>query len=88
MGMKCYTIYTETTDVVAILEICDLHFSGYTYYLANGRYKGRREDSMVIEVVSTSLDIQRVYSAAKEIKKTTRQASVLVTEHTIGHSYI
>lgn len=50
--MKLYRVCTENKNYSDILDYLDKHFpDGYTVIHANGAWQGKREKSLVIEIV-------------------------------------
>lgn len=72
-----YRIFTEDVNRAGIQSLCDSSFDGYTLIPAQGCYKGTREQSLIIEISTRSLDA--VTRLAQSIKALNRQDSVLVT---------
>lgn len=71
-----HRIMTEDINRENILAIADKHFDCYTWTAHNGRYKGKHEASLTIEVIGGSYaDALRV---AEEIKVANHQDSVLI----------
>ncbi len=81
--MKLYRIYTEDKGIPKLRQeieaIVSAHFDGYTIFDgAVGYWKGARENSLVIEVLTGRPDL--VTYVAKTIKKVNKQEAVLVIE--------
>lgn len=74
-------IYTEDKNRNRIHAICQEHLTGYTLIPCEGVWKGVKEQSVVIEVVDSSLNFPRkaCQKVAREIKDVNKQESVLIT---------
>lgn len=72
-----YRIYTEDRHNLAYLT--GRYFDGSTLLYGNGAYKGTSEDSVIIEVIGTSADLQKIVDLAGDIRVVNAQESVLVT---------
>lgn len=79
--MRQYRIYTEAKPNVEALA--SKIFDGFTVYKAVGYWKGKKESSIVIEVLSESLDIDateyKVNHLVSVIKRVNEQEAVLVS---------
>ncbi len=73
--VRIYRIYTEKK--VGIEKLISFYFDGFSILNAIGYWKGQREDSIVIEIITN--DNNKVKALVQEIKKTNRQECVLVT---------
>jgi hypothetical protein len=71
-----YRIYTEDVNSDGIEAILDGAFKGYTIFRGEGRWKGKKENSIVIEIEGTTR--KRVLAVAKKIKAANKQEAVLV----------
>ena len=79
-GQVIYRLYTESSPEYDenTFRILDAYFGGYTWWHAEGRYKGHAEHSLIVEVVGDA-DLGRVImAAAREIRAENRQDAVLV----------
>ena len=52
--MKIYRLYTENKHRSFIEHLVARYFSGFTIYKAIGYWQGKKEKSLVIEIVSDS----------------------------------
>lgn len=78
--MKQYRLYTENTNIHTIRELVDGYLEGYTIYFTEGRWRGKREDSLVIEVLSPVPLDATLENLAEAIKKASKQAEVWIVE--------
>jgi uncharacterized membrane-anchored protein YitT (DUF2179 family) len=73
-----FRIYTENKNQEKIEEIISRHFDGFTIYKAEGFWRLQKEKTLVIEILGESNIVEKINSAAKEIKKENNQDAVLV----------
>lgn len=73
-----FRILTEDVDRPAIFKILDSHVDGYTVTPSIGSWRGRRENSLAIDLVD--VDQFTVARIAESIRVENRQESVLVLE--------
>jgi len=71
-----YRIITERKEDYQIEKILDSYFESYTMYAARGVYKGEKEDSLIIEIISE--DYQAIISVCHKIKIINNQESVML----------
>lgn len=77
--MKLYRVCTENKNYSNILDYLDKHFSnGYTVIHANGAWQGKREKSLVIEIVSKEQNSITIEHLAYWLRKHNDQQAVLV----------
>jgi len=78
--MKLYKICTENKNYEAILDRLDSQFpDGYTIINANGAWQGKREKSLIIEVVSDAPSIESdIGKLCYWLKKYNEQEAILV----------
>lgn len=75
-----YRIHTEGTNLAETRAILDERFDGYTMFEGDGRYKGKGEPALIIEVWSEGDALfTAVQSAANAIKTANAQQVVCVT---------
>lgn len=72
-----YRICTEDKNRRQLTDLIDQHFDGYTLYTVEGRWKGKPEDALVIELASHGA-FSRVKVLAEAIKELNQQESVLI----------
>lgn len=72
-----YRLYTEEYGNLRDLTL--RYFDGFTFFPTIGYYQGIREVGMVIEIIGTSDDLQKVVHLAGDIREVNNQTSVLVT---------
>jgi len=73
-----FRIYTENKNQDKIEEIISRHFDGFTIYKAEGFWRLQKEKTLIIEILGESDIVEKINSAAKEIKKENNQDAVLV----------
>ena len=73
---KVYRIYTEDVDRNAVIRTVAKQFESFTLHETVGYYRGKAEDSIVIEIAGAKE--ASVKSLAKKIRQLTSQKSVLV----------
>lgn len=72
-----YRLYTENKH--GIVSTVARYFDGATVFPADGLWRDTTEDSVVIEIVASRADLQRIVNLAGDIKVRNNQSSVLVT---------
>jgi hypothetical protein len=84
--MYLYRIYTEATGEMRerALEQVIVAFPGFTVHDTVGYWRGKREASMVIEVVAQVTDRRKVYDLAQAIREVNAHQAVLVTYQRCG----
>ena len=75
-----YRICTEDKNRRQLTDLIDHHFDGYTLYTVEGRWKGKAEDALVIEIAGDLADRAPVHILAHEIKALNAQEAVLIEE--------
>lgn len=75
-----YRIVTEDKNRRHLTDCIDRHFSGYRLYTTEGRWKGKREAALVIEIAELDGEDfhERVYVLARNIKALNGQEAVLI----------
>jgi len=73
-----YRVITEDKDRTNIESWVGVFFEGFTIYPATGYWKGKRENSLVIEIDAFPDDPQLVYRLAYALKYINHQEAVLV----------
>ena len=73
-----YRILTEDKNRDKVLAFVNQYFDGYTWYAANGAWKGETESTLVIEIEGGWPEA--IGEIAHEIKTVNKQQSVLVQE--------
>lgn len=79
-------IYTEDKNRAGIVAILDALFDGYTVIPTLGRWHGKDERSLCIELLDS--DREKATQAAIRIKELNRQESVLVTEEPVASVFV
>lgn len=72
-----YRIYTKDKNRSKIEHLVSASHDGFTLIPAIGFYQGKQEKSLIIEILETTL--ADAVKLAESIKRSNRQASVLVT---------
>lgn len=72
-----YRLYTEEKDNLDLLT--GRYFAGYTKLYGIGAYQGIKEPCIVIEIIGTPADLQKIVNLAGDIRVVNEQESVLVT---------
>ncbi len=78
MKTKLYRIYTENVNRQDVEKIVDVAFTGSTTFVACGRWQGKAENSLVVEIIGTEADERMVVATANAIKHANSQQAVLV----------
>lgn len=80
-----YKIYTENRKLGWIKSILNQYFTGYTIYKTEGYYKGRKEKSLVIEIITENNQWKyvelRLRTLVKMLKGYGSQNEVLVIKN-------
>jgi hypothetical protein len=87
--MVLYRLYTE--DIKGTENLVSWGFEGFTLIKAQGYWKGKVENSLVIEIlVDTQNDEAdaKVFALADRIKACNKQESVLVTAQIIEAKFV
>lgn len=74
-----YRLYTEDTNLPTLRALTARYFDGYTLLFGQGCYKATMESTVVVEVIGTPADLQKVVNLAGDIRVVNAQQSVLVT---------
>lgn len=74
-----YRLYTEDENRQEIFAIVTKYFQGFTVFYGNGFWKTKKENSLVIEIV-TSENFINIKQICEEIKTLNKQTSVLVVK--------
>ena len=87
--MKIHRIYTEDVNRDSIYQILDSLFAGYTVIPATGSWEGKRENSLVVELVDEdNTRSELVNAAARIIKDANHQQAVMVTSQPVEVQFI
>lgn len=84
-----YRIYTEDSsrrrpDLWAnAINIIALRFESFTVVQGKGYWKGKEENTLIIEIIGDSRDGAKVARAAESIRTTNKQEAVLITRHDV-----
>jgi hypothetical protein len=76
--MRLYRVFTENKNQPAVERIASKLFEGFTLYNAIGFWKGAKEKSLLLEVVTDKPE--RVDLLAGRIKRHNNQEVVMVEE--------
>jgi acetolactate synthase regulatory subunit len=71
-----HRIYTEAKNKRNILKVANQRFESFTVQATSGFYKGRKEKSIVIEIVGASA--RSIEQLADKIRRMNGQSSVLI----------
>jgi len=82
-----YRIYTENKSRQTIEQLTNKYFQGYTLLQGTGHYQGKREPSIILEIVGNEIDRQ-IEQLARDIKHANNQESILVQKLQNEHSFI
>ena len=77
-----YRLYVGFPDKVGVFDCAPYigrYFDGATIYATGGLWQGAREDSIVVEIVSTLAQLQAIVSLAGDLRIAFEQTTVLVT---------
>jgi len=85
---KLYRLYTECKNEKVVLEIADTFFAGYTVYHAKGKWEGKEEASLILELVGNEKDGEQMEELARLIGKLNQQECVIITEQEIKTIFI
>jgi hypothetical protein len=77
--LKVHRIQTEDVNRDGVLALLDQAFEAYTVNLSLGRWKGKSEPSLTIEVTGTTYEA--VSKVAEDIRSMNAQEAVLVSEY-------
>lgn len=77
--MRCFRIYTERLNENKIRELLAISFDGFTILRTTGYWKGKKENSLIIEVMTRNGRLIKAIGDA--IKKQNNQEAVLITSH-------
>ena len=77
LGSRLYRLYTEDKGNVA--QLVAPYFDSCTVLTATGYWRGIAEPSVVVEILGTAQDSEKVARLAEHIRVTNAQESVLVT---------
>jgi hypothetical protein len=79
MPLKVHRIQTEDVNRDGVLALLDQAFEAYTVNLSLGRWRGKSEPSLTIEVTGTTYEA--VSKVAEDIRSMNSQEAVLVSEY-------
>jgi hypothetical protein len=71
-----HRIYTEDKNKRAILRLVSAQFESFTVQPTDGYYRGRREQSIVLEIVGAPP--RQIKQLAEQIRRMNGQKSVLI----------
>lgn len=77
--LKVHRIQTEDVNRDGVLALLDQAFEAYTVNLSLGRWRGKSEPSLTIEVTGTTYEA--VSKVAEDIRSMNAQEAVLVSEY-------
>ena len=73
-----YRLYTEDTGSGNVPDIVGGYFPGFTCYPAVGSWQGASENTIVVDILGTLADLQKVIDCAGDIRVIEHQSSVLL----------
>ena len=81
-----YRLYTERRNLPELTALVSGAFDGYTLIWTTGFWRGLREQSVIVEIVTegTIEDRAKVYDLASAIRVALSQSAVLVTEQGVN----
>lgn len=91
--MKKVFFYVGSNNATGMLEVEKIeavvssHFDGFTAFEVIGYWKGKKEKTMKVEVVTDETDA-KIIKVAKELKNALEQESVLVETITSNCAFI
>lgn len=87
-----YRIYTEDVNRPKIEKIIGRFFEGFTLITGRGFWKGKAEDSLIIEIFATSNDCpnvrERIDVICEEINTSNKQECCMVVTSNVDVRYI
>jgi hypothetical protein len=81
--MSVYRIYTEDKNRDKVIEIISNTFEGFNVSTGTGIWKGKIENSLIIEIIDTwdrEIIDENVEFVSKKIKELNQQETVLITK--------
>jgi len=73
-----YVRHTENADETLIADIVGKKYPSFTILTGTGYWKGKKENSLVIEIIGDDINVSDINEIALEIKKVNNQEAVLV----------
>lgn len=87
--MKAYRLYTERKNIKFINRLFNESFKGFTIYETTGYWNGRKEKSIVYEVItSDAAAMLKLTSIAKAICGYNKQDTVLVRSSEVNSKIV
>lgn len=86
--MKLYRICTENKNREQVEQAIGVLFDGFTVFEASGYWQGKRELSLVIEIIGESDDSRHIEMVATTIRDFNKQECVLVQELEIEAKFV
>jgi len=77
---KLFRIHTENKNRADIIKEVSKHFQGFTVFNAIGYWQGKKEQSLIIEVLASSKAQSKIESIARYIKVHNKQEAVLIVK--------
>jgi hypothetical protein len=79
-----YRIYTENTKRQHVIrDAVSKRYPGFTLIKGVGYWQGKREQSLIIEIITPRPDDKTILKLAGDIKRLNRQESVLVVKYPV-----
>ena len=79
--MKSFKIYTENKNEDWIKELLNISFDGFTIIYTQGHWKGKQEDSIIVEILTD--DKALIKAVSQKIKAYNNQEAVLISGHDV-----
>jgi hypothetical protein len=83
-----FRIYTEDVDRQSIIRTAAQYFANFTVLLGTGYYKGKPEQTIILEIVAEPTDVNRVHELARTLGIVNTQECVLVLSQYSQHSLV
>ena len=74
-----YRLYTEDNHRNLLYGIVSRYFNGATFLYGNGLWQGAIENSVVIEIIASTADLQTIIHLAGDIRTRNTQQTVLIS---------
>jgi hypothetical protein len=75
-----YRIQTEDINRDSIIAIMSQNFESFTIIPAIGYWRGKPENSIIIEIIGNPDDYTKIRNCADNIRKQNKQECVLITQ--------
>ncbi len=85
---RIYFSFENKKQLKSILKYINTFFDGYTLYKAIGFYKGMKEKSRIVELITPFELINVKNDISEYIKKIANQESILITTKNINMEFV